>query len=304
MRNVLKIDGFAAEAKAMRAHFEERFAEPRSADSGRFVWDYWHVPGQYTALRTPAYHYFPAKLYRAFHERLVLWGRRNLGCHDVSPPWLSCYVDGGRQEFHSDLPHGPWAFVYSLTPWETRKFIGGQTLLLQPEMLDYWRNLDRFAGTHGGMEEAEILQEIEPRFNRLTVFDPRIPHGVRRVENVWDPRQGRLVIHGWFMQPRPFIEGPLRRASLQRWIDRLGPELDQAFPTGMPVRGILSLRFSVDAMGAVSGIKPLSNTLVAIDGDEQAAPAVLKTVRTLLKRASFGSQRGLSEVTLPIILSS
>ena len=114
-RSVIIVDGFAPEAAALRRTFDDRFADPRSTRADRFVWDYWHVPGQYTALRTPAWTYFPARIYEAFHRRLVAWGRERLGCHDISPPWLSLYVDGCRQELHGDLPHGPWAFVFSLT---------------------------------------------------------------------------------------------------------------------------------------------------------------------------------------------
>lgn len=42
------------------------------------------------------------------------------------------------QELHADNPHGPWAFVLSLTQWEGRPFSGGETLILQPHVLDYW----------------------------------------------------------------------------------------------------------------------------------------------------------------------
>src|SRR5262245_34836893 len=111
----LTLPRFSPEAAALRSHFEKRFANPLQPSSDRFVWDYWHVPEQYQALRTPAYAYFPKELYRRFHERLVHWGRETLGCHDVSPPWLSLYLEGGFQNWHGDVPHGPWAFVYSLT---------------------------------------------------------------------------------------------------------------------------------------------------------------------------------------------
>ena len=70
-RSVLIIDRFAPEAHALRSVFDSRFAAPREAHGDRFVWDYWHVPGQYTALRTPAWTYFPRTLYARFHNRLV-----------------------------------------------------------------------------------------------------------------------------------------------------------------------------------------------------------------------------------------
>lgn len=48
---------------------------------------------------------------------------------------------------------------------------------------------------------------VEPEFNRLTVFDPRLPHGVRPVRGTQDPREARLVLHGWFTEPTPFFTG-------------------------------------------------------------------------------------------------
>jgi len=140
MNHLLTVKNFYSDAKKMRGVFEDRFKDPRNTDSQRFVWDYWHVPDQYTLVRTPAYYYFPQKMYEAFHQYLVDWGRQNLGCHDISAPWLSYYVDGCKQELHSDVPHGPWAYVFSLTPWKNRTFSGGETLLLRPSVLNYWQN--------------------------------------------------------------------------------------------------------------------------------------------------------------------
>ena len=48
---------------------------------------------------------------------------------------------------------------------------------------------------------------VQPRFNRLTVFDGRYPHGVRPVEGTRDPLKARLVLHGWFTEPTPFFDG-------------------------------------------------------------------------------------------------
>ena len=77
-RSVIIVDRFADPAP-LRTVFDERFAEPRSTRADRFAWDYWHVPGQYTHLRTPAWTYFPRRVYAAFHQRLVAWGRETLG---------------------------------------------------------------------------------------------------------------------------------------------------------------------------------------------------------------------------------
>ena len=290
------VDRFATEATGLRAVFDARFRDPRNAGAGRFVWDYWHVPGQYTAVRTPAWTYFPPRIYRAFHTRLVMWGRRVLGCHDISPPWLSCYVDGCEQRLHGDLPHGPWAFVFSLTPWKKRKFTGGETLLLRDEVLDFWDGFESIRS----VEEPHIVRAIEPLFGRLVVFDPRIPHGVRTVRGTHDPRDGRLVIHGWFVSPRPFIEGPLSRSKLASRIASLERDLPAILRDAPLMAGLLSLGFSVGANGRVTRSKILSDTTRVPRALDRSRDRVIARIRRAIEVLDFGKQRGASKVTLPL----
>jgi hypothetical protein len=295
-RSVIIVDQFAREAPALRAVFDERFAAPREARSDRFVWDYWHVPGQYTALRTPAWTYFPRRLYAAFHNRLVAWGREHLGCHDVSPPWLSLYVEGCRQELHGDLPHGPWAFVMSLTPWRGRVFRGGETLLVRDEVLDFWHDFTSIRA----VEHGELVREVAPQFARLLVFDPRIPHGVRTVTGTHDPREGRLVIHGWFVQPRPFVQGALPVRALAAKIGALTDELG-GWIGGLGVAGMLSFALDVDRRGRAAVPRVLSDTTRVPRADERARKALVRRIRAAIAGWRFGPQRGASRVTLPLV---
>lgn len=291
-RSLVIVEDFAPEADALRGVFDARFAEPRRAHADRFAWDFWHVPGQYTHLRTPAWTYFPRGLYARFHRRLVAWGREVLGCHDISPPWLSCYVAGCRQELHGDLPHGPWAFVLSLTRWRGRRFTGGETVMLRDEVLDFWHD---FRSTRS-VEARELVRAIEPRFGRLVVFDPRVPHGVREVAGTLDPREGRLVIHGWFVQPRPFVRGPLPSRSLLARAHELG-----AVVGDVPVAGMLALAFAVDRRGAVRRVRLLSDTTRVPRADERVRVRMVAQLRQSVAGWNFGRQRGPSEVTLPLV---
>lgn len=295
-RSTVIVDGFAPEAKQLRATFDERFADPRSTRGDRFVWDWWHVPGQYTALRTPAWTYFPRKVYASFHNRLVAWGRETLGCHDISPPWLSLYIDGCRQELHGDLPHGPWAFVYSLTNWRGRAFAGGETLLLRDEVLDFWHDFRSVRA----VEEHELVRAIEPRFDRLSVFDPRIPHGVRPVTGTRDPREGRLVIHGWFVQPRPFVRGPLQVRRLEAQVATLGGQLGE-WLGDLPIAGMLSFAFAVDRRGSVRNLRILSDTTRVPASDEPMRKRLIRELKKTVAAWRFGNQRGPSQVTLPLV---
>ena len=74
-----------------------RFANPLDLTAERFVWDYWHVPDQYTLLRTPADQFFPEEAYQQLEDALLEYGEEHLGCRGMSPVWLSYYVDGCRQ---------------------------------------------------------------------------------------------------------------------------------------------------------------------------------------------------------------
>jgi hypothetical protein len=294
---LLITDSFSSVATGLRAHFESRFKSPRRATADRFVWDLWHVPEQYTALRTPAWQFFPKKLYDAFHQQLVWWGRRTLGCHDVSPPWLSCYVNGCEQRLHGDLPHGPMAFVFSLTPWSKRTFRGGETLLLREDILDFWRG---FESTRG-LEEEGLLEAVPARFNRLVTFDPRLPHGVRRVDGSMDPAQGRLVIHGWFVQPRPFIEGPLRPAALQEAIGALTEVITPALEDGLQVAGLVSFGFQVGADGRVRHSRVLADTTRTVAEDLPLRRRLVRTISKTLNSHVFPRARAVSRVTLPLV---
>jgi hypothetical protein len=295
-RSLLIVDRFAPEAEPLRAVFDARFAAPREAHSDRFVWDYWHVPGQYTALRTPAWTYFPRELYAAFHNRLVAWGRAQLGCHDISPPWLSLYVEGCRQELHGDVPHGPWAFVASLTRWRGRAFRGGETLLVRDDVLDFWADF----ASNRIVEHGELVRVVPPQFARLTVFDPRIPHGVRTVTGTHDPREGRLVIHGWFVQPRPFVRGPLAVRLLGSRIAELTDQLG-GWIGGLPVSGLVSVAFDVDRRGGVRNARVLSDTTRVPRSDEPVRRQLVRRIRAAIATWRFAPQREASHVTLPLV---
>ncbi len=210
---------------------------------------------------------------------------------------MSCYLDGFGQELHGDLPHGPWAYVFSLTPWQKRKFRGGETILLQEDILSYWQG---FKSTRS-LEQNEILREVPPLFNRLTVFDPRVPHGVRTIEGVRDLLEGRLVIHGWFVQPRPFVEGPLPSKHLQTLIDELSSNIEQLFNQGLDVQGTISLRFEVSARGLTKNPVVLSNSLRHPGGDTRVEKALLRNIKAFIARAKLPPQKTSSRVTLPLI---
>lgn len=291
-------DRFYPNAKALRNEFQLRFSNPKQTASDRFVWDYWHVPNQYTLIRTPAESFFSKKILHPFFEHLGQWAWKNLGCSAISPPWLSYYVNGCEQKWHSDVPHGPWAFVYSLSP-DRLEFQGGETEILRPQVLQYWKNFDQ----QQDRELSSFVDRISPKFNRLVVFDPRLPHGVTPVTGVQDPRQARLVLHGWFTQPKPYFEGPLSAREVEKQInpalDQLVDEMNEAGTWN----GFLSIRIDVAASGQVRRVQVLANTLW-LQGD---APMFGKVVENraarLFRGLQFPKKKDSSTVTIPLQFS-
>ena len=75
-----------------------------------------------------------------------------------------------RQELHADVPHGPFAFKGADGEQDGKfEFRGGETQIMRPERLHYWKNFD----SSQVIERGQIMETIALNFNRLVVFDPR-----------------------------------------------------------------------------------------------------------------------------------
>lgn len=288
---------FYPQSNQLRQEFESYFENPRDVQSKRFVWDYWFFKEQYHLIRTPAVHYFSKKLYTDFHSSLVQWGRENLGCHDISPPWLSYYVDGCYQNLHSDVPHGPWAFVYSLTP-QKKKFSGGETLILKPQTLDYWS----YFQDQEDREYSSFAERIPSEYNQLVVFDPRYPHGVTEVKGTRDPLEARLVMHGWFVEPRPYVVGGLTTAQVQKQLKPQFLKINSILEDKGLLHGTLSLRLAVETNGSISQCKLVSNTVISLEYEKEQERKFVKDLIKLFSKVQFPRSNKKSMITIPLLL--
>ena len=293
--HILINDKFSAHAENLREHFDKRFLDSSSLSGNRFVWDYWHVRDQYTLIRTPAYHYFPKSLYLKFHHELVHWGRKTLGCWDISPPWLSYYVDGCKQELHSDVPHGPWAYVFSLTDWNRREFTGGETFILKPQVLSYWRNF----ADQKDRELNSFVDRIPAKMNRLIVFDPRYPHGVSEVRGIRDPRKARIVIHGWFMQPKTYVEGHLPAKNCEKTLNQAFHILQNEMSQFPICKGTVSIQMEVGSNRKVTQIRFATNTLQ--DSEGKPPRALNKRILQIYSSLEFAKSRASTFLTVPLV---
>ena len=276
---------------------------------------------QYSMLRTPAAAYFPEELFEEFCQELAEFGQKHLGCDAFTPPWLACYTDGHEMAWHSDASHGPFAFVVNLTPdgcharAESEKpgwFEGGETVLLRPEILDYWRGFD---GSRG-LEADSIVERVDPApFGRVVCFDWRVPHSVSRVRGTRDPRRGRLVLTGWFSAPRPSAVGGLAEAGAPS--EAAAAVLDAALAVAYDamdelelarVAGFLGVRVAVTAAGAVASVDALCDTLRVDSGeqrplDDDEVPDDVSTrelIAAALGEAEFPPASEASTFTLPL----
>ncbi|HEV2098608.1 MAG TPA: 2OG-Fe(II) oxygenase [Stellaceae bacterium] len=232
-------------AAAMREDIDAHFAEPEAhRPDTHQVWNYRFIPGLHACMRTA-----PEKVIRRdrvenFMQALQSWSIAALGMGHVTWPCLSLHVNGCRQGLDNDAANGRFAFVYSLTR-DQRRTSGGQTLVYREG--DLLRN--RLGETSAG---RGLYDAVEPKFNRLVVFDERLPHAVERVEGSMDPVEGRFVLHGRLGETGTMVTGFLPGAIVEEALIGLFYDFAARNPARIALyRGLLALRFVIGAKGSV-----------------------------------------------------
>lgn len=238
---------------------------------------------QYSLKRIQTSQFFSDDdLYTTLVDDLVTLGT-SIGLTAITPPWTSMYTDGDTQNFHTDAKHGPMAFVLSLA--HAGDFRGGETMLLQPTLLDYWRKFE----TTTALECQQIVRYIPATtpFGRCLAFDPRVPHGVTPVIGSQDPRKARVVVHGWFNAPECCWFGTWREDSEDEDGDDDEDEAGESSRTTTldaaleplvatlgrgeigRVMGYLAARLEVDADGTIAEVYAVCDTLQADPDDHR-----------------------------------
>src|SRR4051812_10149399 len=123
------VDQFFDAASEVRAKFEAHFSDPDKHGHEQQVWNYWYVPDAYLYLRTNSPTIMGEELMGRFIQKLNHWATATLGLSTTTYPWLSLYVNGCGQTIHNDSLAGSMGYVYSITKWDERNFLGGETLL-------------------------------------------------------------------------------------------------------------------------------------------------------------------------------
>ena len=285
-------------AQAMRADIEAHFAEPmKHTPQTHQVWNYWYVPELYTYMRTLPEKVIQRDKVERFVNALRGWSALNLGLGNVSWPFLSLYVTGCRQGLHNDSKNGRFAFVYSLTK-NDRKSSGGETIVVREG--DLFR--DNVANANAG---PGFFTAIEPRFNRLVVFDDRMPHGVERVDGAMDPVEGRFVFHGHISDSGPMVVGGLALPQIQETlVGALAGFLDEAYARARLYHGPFVLRLDVGTDGKVTSCYPILDRVVATDRGDVAWESMRAKLVERFEALTFPEAPEISVILQPILFEA
>lgn len=283
-----------ADAVAMRGAFDAHFANPHThRPEIHQIWNYWYVPGLYTYLRTSPQKLMPRALIESFHARLTAWANHRLGLGHVTWPYLSLYVDGCSQGIHNDSTNGRFGYVYSLTR-NDRHSRGGQTIV--------FKEGDPFRGRLTRADAGTGLYDlVEPDFNRLVLFDDRMPHGVQRIEGGMDPRDGRVVLHGHISEGDAVFVGPVPPDAVRA---ALAPGIEAAIDAHAAAEGShhgpLVVRLEIAPDGRVNAVHVLVDRVARSDGGDPRplVDALIANIAAI--RLPPASERSL--VTLPILV--
>jgi hypothetical protein len=289
------IDDFlpVEQAEAMRRDIDAHFAGPATgAPDARQVWDYWFAPELHTYLRTQPDKVIAQPAVEAFTERLRVWSTQTLGLARLTWPYLSLYVPGCRQALHNETGAGRFGYVYSLTRDE-RRTQGGETIVHKEGDVPRTLGAEPAAG-------RSLFDAIAPRFNRLVVFDDRMPQAVERVEGSMDPREGRFVLHGHLSESEPMSSGALSGEVLARGL-RAVINTFVASTFLDDYHGPLTLRIEVGANGKVSSCQVLlDRVLHPSDDGTMRWPRLLNDLVSRLNSLAYPPAAGPSQMLIPI----
>lgn len=300
-KHLVVADDLESSVGELRREFDRRLGSVRvePVPKDRFTWDYWYDPPQFCYLRTIAEDFLPKPLFEGFRSALKTWAFERLGMTTVNGMWLSYYIDGCQQGVHSDPGNGTWAFVYSLTRWQGRGFEGGETFMVNTD-----RHPDAFQWeermSHG---KAEDFVTVESLLGRLVVFDSRVPHGVMPVRGTRDPQDSRVVLHGWFGNDGPRVEGPVARAAVSDALGAASDGIERALDDLGDTDGMLVARFTIDADGSTRDVHYPSDTMVRTSAGGSDPREVTRRISGVLGRLRFPKADASSRVTVPLQMS-
>lgn len=207
-----KFENFYPEAERMRGVIDEHFTESIAGKKPfheRSLWNYWYIPQMYTYLRAEPWVLLSPEIFEAFMMHLRAFVAWKFGLVIPTKPFMSMYIDGCGQNVHNDFGNGRLAYVFSLTRWAERHFQGGETMIYHLGEKSH----NAFLHPTGGWGWYDF---VNPEFNRLALFDDRMPHAVNFIKGTMDPLDARFALHGHMEEPMavPYCEGGLNNYDM------------------------------------------------------------------------------------------
>lgn len=287
------VSDFFENGGEMRGILDSAF---KNTYTDRISWHYFCDPRMYAYLRTSPKDVFSKELFSGFMRRLRQWCTENLGLAPMGAPYLHLMINGCRLGLHSDFHNGTWGYVYSLTRWDSRKFVGGETLLLRDGVPSYKKH-----HVHG-----DALYELIPAiFNQLLVFDDRIVHATPTVEGSMDPAEGRIAMVGHIRATAPIVSGGIAGDQVRRVVLDTLPHLRERIRIYKDVQGTITSRLEIAKTGAVDRVITLTDNLVtpvAGYNSSDAVSSVKTVVYQTLAGLRFPPATGPSSVTVPLLI--
>ncbi|WP_432728644.1 hypothetical protein [Variovorax sp. W6] len=284
---------FFPEAEAMRAAYDEKVG---NAYRQAVQWQYFCDPRMYTYLRTTPQQVFALPLWRRFDRHLRQWCMEHAGLMPTGEPNLHMMVNGCTLGLHSDFQNGTLGFVYSLTRWDSRRFAGGETLLMRDGVPSYKKH----------HVQGEVLYELVPaQFNQLLLFDDRIVHGTPTIQGSMDPLEARIALVGHLRAASPVVTGPLDEAAAREVVAGFHRALAEPLKPFRDVQGVMSLRFAVAAGGGVESVEVLTDNFVTAQSGYEADDEVAAARALVLDAAAklrFPVAGGPSKLIAPVLL--
>ncbi|HEV2186601.1 MAG TPA: hypothetical protein VGR70_05315 [Stellaceae bacterium] len=258
------VDGFLPVelATAMREDIDRHFTGQHANNPNTHqIWNYLFAPQLSAYMQTSPEKIIDGERITLFCNALKAWSIGTLGMGRVTRPQLDFHSAGCSQGFCNEPRNGRFAFVYSLTR-DARRTVGGDTLVMR-EGDPFRAHLTTPATQHG------FCDIVEPRFNRLLIFDDRLMHAVSRLEGSMDPVEGRFVLCGHLSEAGPMIGGALPPDAVTRPIDFLLNTfaIDAAARIALH-RGVLSIRLLIDPSGSVAACDVLNDRVIHPDPDD------------------------------------
>jgi len=224
------------------------------------------------------------------------WCIDHLGLIPMGVPNLHMMINGCTLGLHSDFHNGTWGYVYSLTRWQTRKFLGGETLLMRDGVPSYKRH----------HVQGESLYELVPaQFNQLLLFDDRIVHSTQTIEGSMDPLEARIALVGHLRPTSPIVKGALDAGTARKVILEFHRQLAEQIKQHKEVQGTITFRLAVAASGEVESVTTLTNNLVTAQTG-YGPSAEVEDVRTLILQGAAGlkfpAAGGKTTITAPVLV--